>query len=74
MTYYRGRGNSSVLIDDEDQTAIYIGLAPFGSSTGQRTWQIRKIDRSTSVTSIYYADGNDYFDNIWDDRGSLTYK
>lgn len=55
-----------------DSLVEYLGRAPTGSSTAGAVWQIRKIDETTG-TIITWADGNDSFDNIWDNRESLSY-
>lgn len=62
----------AVRIDDTVPTSIYIGKSPVGSATSDAVWMIKKID-STSGVSITFADGNHRFDNVWDDRASLTY-
>jgi hypothetical protein len=61
------------LIDKTSTTVIYIGKASIGSNTSAASWQITKIDLSTSVISFLWADGNTNFDNVWDNRSSLTY-
>ena len=53
---------------------IYRGEAAVGSATSASAWRIRKLiignDGDVSET---WADGNANFDNVWDDRLSLTY-
>jgi hypothetical protein len=53
---------------------IYRGEAAVGSLTSAAAWRIRKlvlgIDGDVSET---WADGDANFDNIWDDRISLSY-
>lgn len=69
-------GKLSVRIDDISTSGVtYIGKAIIGSSTSSSAWQIIKIDETgTPITcSITYADGNANFDNIFDNRTSLTY-
>ena len=61
------------LIDAVDSTQTYIGKSGHGLSTSSAVWQIKKILTSGTVTTISYADGNDNYDNVWDDRSSLTY-
>lgn len=51
---------------------IYLGEAEEGSLTSDAVWRIRRIDYSSGVT-ILWADGNANFDNVWNDRTSLTY-
>ncbi len=50
----------------------YVGQAAIGSLTSSAVWQIKKLDE-TSGSIITWADGDDSFDNIWDNRASLTY-
>lgn len=59
---------------DDTTTAnvIYVGKAPVGSSTAGSVWQIHKID-NTSGSIITWADGDSNFDNVWNNRASLTY-
>lgn len=53
----------------------YVGKAAIGTASSSPSWQIMKMDETgTPVTLITtWADGNDLFDNIWDNRTSLTY-
>lgn len=46
-----------------------------GSLTSAAVWCIRKhtYDASNRLTLSQYADGNTAFDNVWDDRATLTY-
>jgi len=58
--------------DSSDSNLQYIGYAEIGSLTGGAVWQIFRIDGTTG-TKKGWADSNANFDNIWDDRESLTY-
>lgn len=58
--------------DGSVDTTYYLGTAAPGSDGADAVWQIKKIDESTG-TVITWADGNSDFDNVWDDRESLTY-
>jgi len=60
------------LYEEVNSTISYIGKALPGTSTSSSLWKIAKID-TTSGISIKWADGNSNFDNIWDNRASLTY-
>jgi len=59
-------------IDAASSTVTYIGTAAAGSATSAAVWQVKKID-SSSGTSILFADGNINYDNVWDNRASLSY-
>ena len=59
-------------IDEASGTVTYIGTANPGTATSAASWQIKKID-STNPTSILFADGDSSFNNVWNDRASLSY-
>lgn len=63
----------AVRIDEVDAVDTYIGKADPGSVESAAVWQIQRLTVSGTVTSIEWADGNDEFNNVWDDRASLTY-
>lgn len=53
---------------------LYIGKALPGTATSTANWQIRKLTYSgIYVTQVDWADGDDLFNNIWDNRSSLSY-
>lgn len=60
---------------DEKTTAktVYIGKAEIGALPSSAVWQIKRISDVTTTTITTWADGNDEFDNVWDDRAILTY-
>lgn len=49
----------------------YVGEAAIGTATSSASWRIKKVD-STSGISITWA-GTGTFDQIWDNRASLSY-
>lgn len=61
----------TLLIDDE-YPVTYIGEAVPGTATSVGEWRIKKIDETTSDTTIKYAGGG-AFSQVWDNRASLTY-
>jgi len=63
---------SNIATDSGDANIEYIGKAVPGTATSAASWQIRKLD-STTGTVMTWADGNNDFDNIWDNRESLSY-
>lgn len=72
QTLQEAHDNYTIRVDDASTTVTYIGKALVGSTTSSAQWQIKKLDTTSGVV-INFADGNDQFDNVWDDRASLTY-
>lgn len=58
--------------DSGDANIEYVGKAIPGSATSAAVWQISRIDNTTGLV-LEFADGNSSFDNIWDNRESLSY-
>ncbi len=57
--------------DTTDPAWIYFGSAMTGSLNAAAVWVVFRMD--TATNNVYYADGNSNYDNIWDDRATLTY-
>jgi hypothetical protein len=36
-------------------------------------WRIKRLLTTGTVLAVEFADGNPKYDNIWNDRASLTY-
>jgi len=52
----------------------YIGKAPTGTLEAAAFWQIKKLVYGASgVTDVQWADGNNFSDNSWTNRASLSY-
>lgn len=60
-------------VDEASATVTYIGDAAIGVGDAEAFWRIRKLTITGSVTSTTWADGNEYYDNVWSDRASLSY-
>ena len=58
--------------DSGDSDISYVGKAVPGSLTASAIWQVARVDENTG-TIQEWADGNDSFDNVWDNREALTY-
>jgi hypothetical protein len=60
---------------DSNNNLKYLGKALGGTATASALWQIKEFsyDSSFNLTSILLADGNESFDNVWDNRASLSY-
>lgn len=63
----------AVRLDETTTTGVtYIGKALIGTSSADNDWAIQKMDETGDLI-ITWADGNDNFDNVWDNRASLVY-
>lgn len=51
----------------------YYGYAELGTANSDALWRIKKVVTTGTVTEVTYADGNKLFDNVWDDRATLSY-
>lgn len=60
-------------IDQASATVTYIGQAAPGAATSAASWRIQRMSVSGTVTTMEYADGDLSFNNIWDNRASLSY-
>jgi len=60
---------------DSSNNLEYLGKAVSGASSSDASWQIKRFtyDSDNNLTDIQLADGNDDFDNVYDDRASLSY-
>lgn len=56
-----------------DPTISYVGKAVPGTATSSALWQIKRIIAAANDVTIEFAGSDDKFDNIFDDRESLTY-
>lgn len=66
---------TTVKADPTDGTVTYIGKVMPGTATSAAKWQITKLTFSSgNFTGQTWADGNGNYDNVWDDRASLTYQ
>lgn len=60
---------------DAVNNPLYIGQALAGTLISDAGWRIKKFtyDSNNNLINIRWADGNILFDNIWNDRTTLTY-
>lgn len=65
-------GDQAVKVETSGDTT-YVGFAKIGAATSAASWQIFKIVSSGGVTTMTWADGDRKFNNIWDNRSSITY-
>lgn len=59
--------------DGEDTTYNYVGEAAVNSSTASAVWRIYRLDNTSRSIIKQWADGDDLFNNVWDNRASLSY-
>ena len=62
----------AVLFDESADPILYVGEADAGSLQADAVWRIKRINTTTGVV-ITWADGNTNFDNVWNNRASLSY-
>lgn len=68
-----GAINERLELDDYTTTdIIYVGKAALTSTGSQSVWQIQKLDKTTGLSKTW-ADGDGNYDNVWDNRASLSY-
>jgi hypothetical protein len=53
-------------------TTFYMGEAAVGTLTSAASWKIAKYTTASGV-QVTWADGNSSYDNIWNNRESLSY-
>ena len=58
--------------DSGDANILYVGKSYPGALSSASVWQIMSIN-STSGVIITYADGDDNYDNEYDERENLSY-
>jgi hypothetical protein len=59
--------------DSSVANVTYVGQADPGSDTSDPVWRIKRITETLTGASIDWADGSGAFDQVWDDRLTLTY-
>lgn len=63
----------ALLLDDYTTASMtYVCEAPLGTATSAASWRIKRIDETTGLV-IKWADGDESFNNVADDRASLSY-
>lgn len=72
LKYVQGVPNK-VLVDTSTSGTTYVGEAVPNSATSSALWRVYKVAVSATSTTVQFADGNDNFDNVWNDRSSLSY-
>jgi hypothetical protein len=60
-------------LDDVGSGTTYVGEALPSTVTSAALWRIKRIVETGPDIVILWADGNENFDNVWDDRAGLSY-
>jgi len=60
-----------LLKTDDTGTLTYVGNAVTGTATSAAAWKIKEITNASG--DIVWADGDGLYNNVWDNRASLTY-
>uniref|UniRef100_A0A6M3LCH4 Uncharacterized protein n=1 Tax=viral metagenome TaxID=1070528 RepID=A0A6M3LCH4_9ZZZZ len=60
-------------VDEPDAATTYQGWAVAGTATAAASWMIRRVLKTGTVTSVLWCDGNQNYDNIWNNRAALAY-
>lgn len=61
---------NGLIFEQANSTTIYLGEGLFGALSSEAKWLIKKIDLSSGVVIKLASED---FDQIWDNRASLTY-
>ncbi|HRI22594.1 MAG TPA: hypothetical protein PLA68_16655 [Panacibacter sp.] len=62
-----------IRIDESTPNVVYNGFAVTGSLTVDAVWAIQRVTREKDIIIYEWADGNELYDNVWDDRYNLAY-
>lgn len=65
--------NPEPIIDSVGGGVTYYGYAPLGTKITDPSWKIKKVVVVVGLTTTLYADGDMKYDNVWNDRTSLSY-
>lgn len=60
-------------IDQNADGNTYFGWAAPGTATSVPSWRVQRMLVSGNTKTFQYADGNLAYDNVWDNRTTLTY-
>ena len=62
-----------IYVDESNPNTIYKGWARTYDSPGATAWAILRIKRVNDVVTYEWADGDQYYDNVWNNRLQLSY-
>jgi hypothetical protein len=62
-----------IFVDESNPNVIYKGWAINAEDSASSLWAIQRISRIGEVVTYDWADGNQFYDNVWDNRLDLQY-
>lgn len=63
----------AIRLDEVSDTLFYVGKAEVGRLDSGAQWQIVRYTTTGSILKGEYANGSESFDQVWNDRATLTY-
>jgi hypothetical protein len=63
----------TVRLDQVSDTLFYVGKALIGKVDTDANWLIVKYTQTGSILKSEYANGSEAFNQVWNDRATLTY-
>lgn len=63
----------NLVVDTVSSSLVYIGEAAISVTPSAPFWKIKRITTTGSIVQIEWADGNENYDNVLNDRASLSY-
>lgn len=65
--------DEALRVDTVSAALSYFGYAAPGTLNAASTWKIKRVSTAGAIVTTEWADGNNAYDNIWDNRAGLTY-
>lgn len=63
----------AIRVDEVSDTLFYVGKAEVGRIDSGAQWQIVRFSTTGSILTGEYANGSEAFDQVWNNRATLTY-
>ena len=63
----------TVRLDQVSDNLFYVGKALIGANESSSVWQVVRYTQTGTILKSEYANGNEAFDQVWNDRTTLTY-
>jgi hypothetical protein len=60
-------------IDETDADNVLVGESATSDDGSGAVWRIKRINIAGAVTTITYADNDNDFSKVWDDRAGYSY-